>query len=290
MSVSAPAPAKVNLYLHVCGKRADGYHLLDSLVVFTAIGDRVAAAAAPDISLRIDGPFAEGLSAGDDNLVLRAARYLARKSGALPRGAALALTKNLPVASGIGGGSSDAAATLRACATLWGVNTDDLAPADLAAALGADVPVCLARRPARMEGIGERLSAAPSLPTVWLVLVNPRQPLSTAPVFKALGGRHSGPAPAMPARFETAQQLAAFLTICTNDLAAPAAELMPDIVAMRRELVQTQGCLLTRLSGSGPTCFGLYADESGARAAATQIAAKHPAWWAVPTALLRGQA
>ena len=283
MNIAEPAPAKVNLYLHVCGKRADGYHLLDSLVVFTEFGDAITATAASDISLKIDGPFAEGLSAADDNLVLRAARYLAAKRGA--KGAALRLTKNLPVASGIGGGSSDAAATLRACATLWGTHTNNLPAAELAAELGADVPVYLARTPTRMEGIGETLSAVPALPPAWLVLVNPRKALSTAPVFKALAGRHSGPAPAMPARFDRVQDLAGYLANCTNDLAMPAMELLPDIADLRSGLAGTAGCLLARPSGSGPTCFGLYGDEASARAAAAQIAARQPVWWVVPTAL-----
>lgn len=279
------APAKINLFLHVCGQRADGYHLLDSLVAFATVGDSLRAEPADDLSLSVAGPFAVGLSTGEDNLVLKAARYLAARRGIPPR-ARLALDKRLPVASGIGGGSSDAAATLRACAALWGTTASDLDPADLAAALGADVPVCLAGRTTRMTGIGEVLAPAPALPAAAVVLVNPGAPLATAPVFKALAGRHSGPAPALPPAFADAGDLARFLGRCHNDLWEPARALLPAIKTARDALASSPGCLLARMSGSGPTCFGLFAGAGDAGAAAGQLRAGHPGWWVEAGALL----
>ena len=185
------APAKVNLALHVTGRRPDGLHLLDSLVVFPRLGDLVEAEPAADLSLAIDGPFARDLSAGADNLVLRAALLLGRRG----RGAALRLTKSLPVASGIGGGSADAAATLRLLARLWQA---PLPAPEAVLALGADLPVCLAGRPCRMSGIGERLAPL-ALPPFWLVLANPGVPLATAAVFAGLASRSNPPLPAPPA-------------------------------------------------------------------------------------------
>ena len=179
-----PAPAKVNLYLHVTGRRADGYHLLDSLAVFGPAADLLAAAPAAALTLALEGPFAAGLAAEPDNLVLRAARALAAEAG-LPGGAALRLAKHLPVASGIGGGSADAAAALRLLDRLWGLGLPEARLAAIAARLGADVPVCLASRPRRMQGVGEVLRPAPALPDCGLLLVNPGVALATPAVFRA---------------------------------------------------------------------------------------------------------
>ncbi len=180
------APAKVNLYLHVVGRRADGYHLLDSLIAFADIGDRVTAAPADRLSLAIGGPEADALGGlGDDNLVLRAARLLAEAAGAPSYGAALTLDKRLPVSSGIGGGSSDAAATLRALDRLWQRPLDPTALSALARRLGADTPACLMARPVWVGGIGERLEPAAGLPAAGIVLANPRRALPTAAVFAA---------------------------------------------------------------------------------------------------------
>ena len=181
--LSAKAHAKINLYLHVTGRRADGYHLLDSLAVFAEVHDVLEMAPSPTLSLNIGGPFGAGLAAERDNLVLRAARGLAQATGT-DRGAALRLTKTLPVASGIGGGSADAAAALRLLAEAWDVPV----PADLPASLGADVPVCLASQPCRMEGVGERLTRTASLPPCGLVLVNPGVAVATPAVFRARRG------------------------------------------------------------------------------------------------------
>ena len=283
MRVTVFAPAKINLSLHVCGKRADGYHLLDSLVVFAAVGDSVVADSAADISLTITGPFAEGLSAGEDNLVVRAARLLGDEAG---HGAHLKLDKHLPVASGIGGGSSDAAATLMACATLWGRDVALMPDAKIAGALGADVPVCLARAPRRMRGIGDQLVAVPPLPPAWLVLVNPNRPLATKSVFHALAGRHSGPLRDGPPRTESLKVLVEYLRACGNDLDVPAIELMPEIAETIAAVGRQAGCLLSRMSGSGPTCFGLFGDTASAAAAAAAVQAARPGWWVRAGAIL----
>jgi 4-diphosphocytidyl-2-C-methyl-D-erythritol kinase len=277
--VRVAAPAKINLYLHVVGRRADGFHELDSLVAFAAIGDVVTARPAAELSLAIDGPFAAAL-AGDaaENLVLRAARSLAAHAGIAPS-AALTLTKNLPVASGIGGGSADAAATLRALAALWGLTLPEAELAAIAATLGADVPVCLLGRTAWLGGIGEKIEPAPTLPPLGIVLVNPGIALPTPAVFKARTGPFS-----LPARFTTAPQdpraLAALLRERGNDLAPAAIGLVPAIATVIAALDATEGALLARMSGSGATCFALYDDVAAAERAAQAVHAAHPGWWA----------
>lgn len=262
------APAKVNLFLHVTGKRADGYHLLDSLAVFPAVGDVVSAAAAEGLSLEISGPFGEGLKAEADNLVLRAARALAPG-----RHAALRLEKNLPVASGIGGGSADAAAALAALSALWG-NAADL-PA-LALGLGADVPVCLESRPARMQGIGEILRAAPLLPEFGILLVNPGVAVATPAVFKARQGGFT-PEADLPGAWDSVEAMVADLARCTNDLQAAAIGLQPVIGEVLAVLSALPGAKLARMSGSGATCFAIFA--SAAEAAAAAAALPEPGWW-----------
>ncbi|MGE3474523.1 MAG: 4-(cytidine 5'-diphospho)-2-C-methyl-D-erythritol kinase [Rhodospirillaceae bacterium] len=280
--LSVFAPAKINLTLHVCGRRADGYHLLDSLVVFASVGDVISVRRADDIRLDITGPYAEGLSGEGDNLVTRAARYLLAVTGR-NEGAHIALEKNLPIASGIGGGSSDAAATLIALSQLWDENLAQLGDADLAAKLGADVPVCLRRTPTFMRGIGEALTPAPDLPPAWLVLVNPNRPLATKAVFGALNGRTSTPqTETLYAGLPAAADLARALKGGRNDLATPAGEVMAAIGEMLRALEGTTDCLLARMSGSGPTCFGLYGDSEAAGAAAKALKSARPDWWVAP--------
>ena len=262
------APAKVNLYLHVTGKRDDGYHLLDSLAVFPAVGDVVGVAPAAALGLNISGRFGAVLQAEPDNLLLRAARRL--RPGA---GVALTLEKNLPVASGIGGGSADAAAALRLLARHW----DIAAPLHEAAlALGADVPVCLASAPARMAGIGEILSPAPRLPRFGMVLVNPGVAVATPAVFKARQGPFSAAA-ALPEAWHDARDMAAALGRLTNDLQAPAVALQPVIGEVLTALESLPGALLARMSGSGATCFAIFATPEQAAAAAEKI--RHPGWW-----------
>ena len=288
-AVSVPAPAKINLSLHVCGRRADGYHLLESLVVFAAVFDRITATPADDLSLTIKGPFAGALDREHDNLVLRAARWLAGARAAQTgvSGAHIVLEKSLPVASGIGGGSADAAATLLACARLWDIDRALLADVDIAAKLGADVPVCLRGTPAFMSGIGEIVVPAPPLPEAALVLVNPGVPLATKAVFGALNGRFSAaPAREAVSGLADAAALAKGLGQFRNDLTAPALELLPAIRPVLEALARTPGCLLARLSGSGPTCFGLFADGAGAHRAAAALAAEQPSWWVAAAPIL----
>ena len=265
------APAKVNLALHVTGRRGDGYHLLDSLVVFAGTGDRITAEAAPDLTLTLTGPRAAGLPSGADNLVLQAARAMG------PQGARLVLEKHLPVASGIGGGSADAAATLRVLARLRG---QPLPPAAAVLALGADVPVCLAGRPARMSGIGETVTPLEHpLPEAWLVLANPGAAVATPAVFAALTRRANAPLPRDLPRLKTAAELAAFLRMARNDLESAATMLLPGISALRSALSAQPGCLMSRMSGSGATCFGLFPDALTAAAAARALRMGSPDWW-----------
>lgn len=286
-AISVFAPAKINLSLHVCDRRPDGYHLLDSLVAFAGVGDWISVRRADDFALAITGPFANALNPNDgQNLVLRAAHLFAAAAGR-DEGAHITLEKNLPVASGIGGGSADAAATLMALAQMWEENLAQLADADLAAALGADVPVCLRRGPTFMRGIGEKLTPAPALPPAWLVLANPGRPLATKAVFGALNARYSPPArETLFDALSSAQDLARALKETRNDLALPAGELMPEIGEALRLLEGTHGCLLARMSGSGPTCFGLYEGSGSAGAAAETLRAARPGWWVTPAPLL----
>lgn len=273
------APAKINLTLHVTGRRADGYHLLDGIVVFAGIGDTLRVARAGADRLRVSGPRAEGVPTGGDNIVARAV-------GAFGPGMPVAvdLVKRLPAAAGIGGGSADAAACLRALAALTG---RALPAADAVLALGADLPVCLAGRPARMEGIGERLTPLPPLPRAFLVLVNPGLPVPTAAAFAALSRRDHAPMPAAVPRWPDARAMAVWLAAQRNDLEGPARRIAPSIGDALAALAARDGCLLSRMSGSGATCFGLFASEAAAAAAAAAIAAAAPGWWVAAAPMLR---
>jgi 4-diphosphocytidyl-2-C-methyl-D-erythritol kinase len=284
-ALSLAAPAKLNLYLHVVGKRADNYHLLDGLVAFADIGDRLSITPADRLAFAADGPFAQDLG-GDSaaNLVVRAACDLAAAVG---REAAFAfhLTKNLPVASGIGGGSADAAACLRGLARLWGLDPQGQEVLRVAARLGSDIPVCVAGRSCYIGGIGTDLAPAPTLPAVGLLLVNPGIGLPTPAVYRA---RHGGFSP--PMRFgldpADARELAACLALRGNDLTLAAIGIVPEIEAVLSAIAGVPGCLLSRMSGSGATCFGLFATEAAAAAGAAAIGADHPGWWVAPGRLL----
>lgn len=274
------APAKVNLTLHVTGRRDDGYHLLDSVVVFAGVGDRVTVRPAEMLALDVTGPAAEVLEASgpvDDNIVVRAAHALKAATG-YPGGAHIVLHKALPVASGVGGGSADAAATLRALCRAWKVSLPSEALYALAGRLGADVPVCLHGRATTMTGVGEGLADAPPLPAAWLVLANPGVPLSTPAVFKARSGPFSAPAPLDEAPRD-AEALAKALEHRRNDLTAAAISLAPEIGTTLAALAATPGCLLARMSGSGATCWGLFATEYAATAAARSLRTAYPLWW-----------
>ena len=283
------APAKLNLYLHVTGRRDDGYHLLDSLVVFAAVGDGVDVAPADDLSLAVTGRFAAALgdTASDDNLVMRAARLLHQEAGlGTDCGATMRLEKRLPVAAGLGGGSADAAAVLHGLCALWDISPSDDDLARLAISLGADLPACLARRPVFVGGIGENLDPAPALPAMHVALVNPGVVLSTASVFAALGS-HSA---ARDGRFAEAPGdaagLAALMAARTNDLEGAAVALCPAVFDVLAALNRQPGCLLARMSGSGATCFGLFDTAAAAAAAAQAITEGQPAWWTASAPLL----
>lgn len=290
------APAKINLFLHVTGRRAAGsshagYHELESLVVFArdeAACDSISVVAADSLSLALQGPQAAALQAasqqdGTDNLVMRAAHLLQPLAAATQTGAEITLAKSLPVASGIGGGSSDAAAALHALRALWNIAIDDDALTQLSLQLGADLPVCLAGRAAVMSGIGETIAPAPDLPPFWLVLANPGVALASREVFSALAGRF-GPAMPLERRPDSAADLAILLRARRNDLEAPARYLVPEIDPVLAALRAQAGCLLSRLSGSGATCFGLFASKREADFAARNLSRAYPKWWVAATA------
>lgn len=259
------APAKINLTLHVTGQRADGYHRLDSLVVFARAGDRLTLSAGQGVTLDVAGPMAGALAGEGDNLVLRAARLI----GA--RHAALLLDKRLPVASGMGGGSSDAAAALHLLAQVQGLALPDTAAL---MGLGADLPVCMAAPvPARMRGLGEQVEPVPGLPALWLLLVNPGQGLSTPAVFKALTSRDNPPMPETLPHWRDSADLCAWLAGMRNDLQAPAQALMPQIGVLLDDIAAQPGCRLARMTGSGATCFGIFDTEPALHTAAAALEA-----------------
>lgn len=271
------AYAKINLALHVRERRGDGYHALETLFAFAAAGDRLEAAQGDGVSLRITGPYATDLSA-DDNLVTRAARVFF-DTFAIKDGIALHLEKNLPVASGIGGGSADAAATLRLLAGRHAVALDDPRLTAIAVALGADVPACLASVAVRGEGRGDSLTAVPQagLTGMPLLLVNPRLPLGTGEVFRGWDGIDRGALPG-------GDPLAA-ARVGRNDLEAPARFLLPAIGDILALLAGQPGAALVRMSGSGATCFALFDDDAARAAADRAIAAAAPHWWRLSTRL-----
>ncbi|WP_028030038.1 4-(cytidine 5'-diphospho)-2-C-methyl-D-erythritol kinase [Gemmobacter nectariphilus] len=272
MTLQVFAPAKVNLTLHVTGRRDDGYHLLDSLVAFAGVGDVLTLEPADDLSLRITGPEGAGLAAEPDNLVLRAAAALEAPG----QGARITLDKRLPVASGIGGGSADAAAALHGLSRLWSCPLPDPARS---LALGADVPVCLQGQTCRMSGVGDHLAPVPPLPPVWAVLANPRIPVPTPAVFCALTSRSN---PAMPADlpcWANAPDLARWLAAQRNDLEPAAIAVAPQIAMVLDRLASLPGTLLARMSGSGATCFALFGTPASAEVAATALRQTHPDWW-----------
>ncbi|MGV8936175.1 MAG: 4-(cytidine 5'-diphospho)-2-C-methyl-D-erythritol kinase [Allorhizobium sp.] len=295
-AISETAPAKINLALHVTGQRADGYHLLDTLVTFAADAcDRLTFEPSDHDGFSLCGRFAELLSPAADgaggNLVLKARdqlRSLFAQAGRPVPAVHITLEKNLPVASGIGGGSADAAAAIRGLQRFWG---DSLPKADIAAmalTLGADVPMCLISRPLKATGIGESLELLPDMPGLCLVLANPLQPVSTPDIFRRLASKTN---PAMPPLADSADPDAwlTWLASLRNDLEPPARALLADI-AMISQMLSDQGAMLVRMSGSGATCFGLFADDDRAAAAAQALMAEKPNWYFYPTHTIAGTA
>ncbi|MGD1869443.1 MAG: 4-(cytidine 5'-diphospho)-2-C-methyl-D-erythritol kinase [Neomegalonema sp.] len=283
------ARAKVNLCLHVVGQRPDGYHRLESLVVFPELGDLLHAEESRVLSLARDGPFGGELDAGADNLVLQAALALADHSPT-PTGAALHLDKRLPVASGIGGGSADAAAALRLLSDLWRLDLPRAKLAEIALDLGADVPVCLESLPVMMEGVGDDLSPAPAMPEFWMVLVNPGVGVATPEVFRLLSERRNPSLPSRPERFDALDDLIEWLALTRNDLEPPAQMLRPVISGVLDAVRSRAGCRFARMSGSGATCFGLFERENTALDAASALRLSEPEWWVAAAPVLASRA
>ena len=280
-ALAEPAPAKINLALHVRRRRADGYHDLESVFAFTAFGDTLTVRPAAGFGLAVQGPMAGALAgeADEDNLVLRAARALADAAG-IAAGAALVLEKRIPVQAGLGGGSADAAAALRVLCRLWGVNPAAVDLPAIAARLGADVPACLVSRTLRAEGRGERLAAvdAADLAGLPVLLVNPGVAVPTGPVFAAWDRQDRG---------ALAEDVSlAALAAARNDLAEPAMRLAPATGEVLDSLAMQPGTRLARMSGSGATCFAVFDTAPECRAAATAVEAAHPHWWVQATALI----
>ena len=270
------APAKINLFLHVMARRPDGYHELDSLVAFADAGDEISVSPAGELTLEVTGPFAAALAElpAEQNLALRAARILGRHFG-IDTGAHIRLDKRLPVAAGLGGGSSDAAAVLKALAALWRLAPAADALSSLALELGADVPVCLRGRPARMAGIGNQLDDAPALPDWPLLVVYPGAALSTAAVFAA----YDSTAPAQCAAGRAIEDGADVLLRGGNDLEAAARHLEPAVGACLSALGQLDRAICARMSGSGSACFALFPPGCDIASDVRKIAMQHPDWW-----------
>jgi len=273
------ARAKVNLALHITGQRADGYHLLDSLVAFPQIGDRLALEPAEKLEIRLEGPFARDLEGPPEaNLILKAVNSFIDAAGLPSPEIRLTLSKRLPVASGIGGGSSDAATTLRLLQDYTGTSLTEETLNTLALSLGADVPVCLRAEPQRMCGIGDEIYPGPQLPKCGIVLANPRIGVSTPEVFKSLTRRDNPALPEFPDAFETLDALVRYIATCRNDLQAPAIKLCSEIGEIIAALEDDDRIALARMSGSGATVFGL-CETGDALDIERSLRERFPAWW-----------
>jgi len=282
MSLSAFAPAKVNLFLHVGAPTADGYHPIASLMVFADVGDVVAIQPSEAPDFEITGPFGAGLAADDGNLVARAARALLAHMGGPQPPVRLILDKQLPIAAGLGGGSSDAGATLRLLREAMQLPVQDETLTAIAAELGADGPVCLWGKAAMAQGRGEKLSRPPVFAPIDAVLVNPMVPSPTGAVYRAYdnaGCPGGDDLPPLPDNFESPEEMAAFLAYCRNDLEAPAVALEPRIGEVLETLRNEPETLLGRMSGSGATCFALCAGDIEAEGLAERLQSMRPDWW-----------
>lgn len=273
MTVEAFAPAKINLTLHVTGQRKDGYHLLDSLVMFADVGDRITVEKADETSLTVTGPMAEGVPTDRRNLVVQAAEMLGVT-------AKVTLEKHLPAAAGIGGGSSDAAATIRALTTLY---NRPLPEVEDLLTLGADVPVCMHSTLTLMQGIGERVASFDTDPWWEMILINPGVAVPTGPVFQALPSKNNAPMPETFPDWMDCDEAASWLAAQRNDLEVPAIQAQPMIGKVLKELQESEGCALARMSGSGATCFGIYFDFEMRDRALAQLRRDFPKWWIVAT-------
>jgi 4-diphosphocytidyl-2-C-methyl-D-erythritol kinase len=283
-TIKASAPAKVNLTLHVTGQRDDGYHLLDSLVVFAGVADQLTATIAPDLRIAVTGPFSTGVPTDHSNLMMRAAEVL-RSARGVEKGAALTLEKHLPHAAGIGSGSSDAAATLAMLAELWGVAPLSAMTPEVVE-LGADVPVCVsAPRPLRMSGIGDVLSPVADLPQCALVLVRPPVDVPTGPVFQGLATKQGTPMTHLPQGLDY-DGFVRWLLVQRNDLQAPAEAIAPQITEAIAKLKSLPAVSVAGMSGSGATCFGVVKDMATARHVARIVQVAKMDWWVAPAEIL----
>lgn len=283
-TIKGSAPAKVNLTLHVTGQRSDGYHLLDSLVVFAGVYDEITATTAPNLQITVSGPFAQGVPVDETNLVLKAARVLQKARG-VTIGAHLTLEKNLPHAAGIGSGSSDAAITLAILAQLW-----DVAPLSgndpEAIKLGADVPACMmAPHPIRMDGIGEHITRWSPLPIAAMVLINPQVQVPTSEVFADLESKQNPNMGTVPS-LSNYDDFVGWLATQRNDLEPPARAIAPEIDAALLALKRQPLVSHASMSGSGATCYGLTRSMGDARQVARALQVAHMDWWVVPAELL----
>ena len=292
-TVRETAPAKINLCLHVTGQRADGYHLLDSIVTFAALGDQLTFSPAKADSFHLEGRFGPLLSAEPEaqNLVLKA-RDLLREalvaSGHPAPPVAITLEKNLPVAAGIGGGSADAAAAIRGLLQLWQAEIEGDVLSALAVRLGADVPMCMTSRPLRVSGIGDMLQPLSHMPAFAVVLGNPLKGVSTPAIFQQLTTKTNPPAGASPQNASTGDWIA-WLADLRNDLEPPARALLADISALSERMADS-GAELVRMSGSGASCFGIYSDFVAAQAAADSLSRIRPDWYFAATTTMAGDA
>lgn len=278
------APAKINLYLHVTGRLDNGYHTLDSLIAFADIGDQIIIEPATDFKLSIDGPYAGAFNAKErdasphsSNLLVQAVWSIAQAAQKVPN-VHISLTKNLPLASGLGGGSADAAAAIWGLLEWWEISNQASYLPGLMARLGADIPVCLHCRPTRVRGIGDVLDPVPLLDEIPVILINPGKPCPTAEVFMHYAHDFKEPIP-LPDDLEDFSTLVEFLRFQDNDLSRSACEIVPEIKSIIEALQGQDGCALARLSGAGATCFGLFKSEKDAQKAAREISANNPDWW-----------
>lgn len=289
--ITVLAPAKVNLFLHIIGRRDDGYHLLESVFAFADFGDRITVQSAPDLNFSVTGRFASVCRRagcdGGKNIAARAAAMLRQLSGT-SAGAKITLEKNLPLSAGLGGGSSDAAAALKALQVLWRVEPDEEQLVELALELGSDVPACLVGEPSFVAGIGELITPLEIFEDINCVLVNPLKPLSTPGVFQTFAD--SGRAFTQPLALtpEVTEDLWTLLRGSHNDLQGPALGMCDEIGEILGALQAAEGTLLARMSGSGATCYGLYKTREAAGAAARAIATAHPGWWVKACMLTAG--
>jgi len=290
-SIQEFAPAKINLYLHILGRREDGYHNLDSLVVFADIGDTLTLRKSPTYSLELTGPFAPALiRAGTrDNLVLKAADVVAHCVKEIPPGGDIHLEKSLPISAGIGGGSSDAAACIRGLLKLHKQRLTDIARQQIALAVGSDVSVCLLARAAKMMGAGHSVEPYSGLPKIYAVLVNPGVEVVTREIFSHLdmtiGEQTDKEELLLPAKFKTIPELVSYLETTSNDLQDAAVAQVPLIDNTVQALANMPDCLFSRMSGSGATCFGIFPSKKAAQNAAKTLHEKEPAWWVQATTL-----